>query len=625
MSASPHSEPSLTTSGEMARVAPAGLAPGMREVVAGRYRLLQKLAEGGMGSVFIAEHTLSQKRMALKVVHPYLCRGRQGVERFKREVSAAAQIDHPGIVQVFDAGVDDDGGFFMAMELLTGESIGDRLRREWPGMATAVRWIEQMLEPLAKAHEKGFVHRDLKPDNVFLSIDADGRERVKILDFGLAREVTKGGPTRTGITFGTPEYMSPEQAMSARKVRPPGDVWSVGVMLYELLSGEHPFTGETPNAIMANAIKEPHPPLADKAPHVPPELAAVVERALEKEPEHRPQTAGEFLVALRAVTGRVTLDETVPPAPVAPPRWDEESEEPLASSDFPVRPRQAEIATHVDTRAVDPLAISAPPKLAPNRLVLGAAIAGALALVGILTTAVVVLFGSGPSAGGDTVATSAPSAPGAPVEAVAEPVSAPVPSEPTEAAPSEEAPTGSGGGEPLAQAPTHPTEPSPALGGEPAGEGSEPEPSAANGNGRRGAAIPAPVVRPLATGELPPDPYAPVSPTAAGVPEDPYGPTPRARRRGAAAPAAAELPDDPYAATPLNTARECMARNDRACAIRALEGRARSAEELSMLVELYRASGQTPRALDTAQRYVQRHPRGRNAAEYRAFLQQYGR
>ncbi|MCZ7684993.1 MAG: protein kinase [Sandaracinaceae bacterium] len=116
-----------------------------------------------------------------------------------------------------------------------------------------------MLEPLAKAHAKGFVHRDLKPDNVFLTEEEGGRERVKILDFGLAREVTKGGPTRTGITFGTPEYMSPEQAMSARKVRAPGDVWSVGVMLYELLSGTHPFSGETPNAIMANAIKEPLP------------------------------------------------------------------------------------------------------------------------------------------------------------------------------------------------------------------------------------------------------------------------------------------------------------------------------------------------------------------------------
>src|SRR5690606_13157209 len=250
MSAPLESEPSLTASAEVAAAAPAGLEPGQRNVVAGRYRLVEFIAEGGMGSVFRAEHVLSRKKLALKVVHPYLCKGRQGVERFRREVSAAAAIDHPGIVQVYDAGVDDDGGFFMAMELLRGESLGDLLRREWPGMRRSVALVEGMLEPLAKAHAKGFVHRDLKPDNIFLAVDDEGRERVKLLDFGLAREVSKGGPTRTGITFGTPEYMSPEQAISARQVQEPGDVWSVGVMLYELLSGLHPFSGETPNAIM---------------------------------------------------------------------------------------------------------------------------------------------------------------------------------------------------------------------------------------------------------------------------------------------------------------------------------------------------------------------------------------
>ncbi|HBQ11270.1 MAG TPA: serine/threonine protein kinase, partial [Myxococcales bacterium] len=105
----------------------AGLGPGQRRSVAGRYLLLEHIAEGGMGSVYVAEHALSKKKLALKLVHPYLCRGRQGVERFRREVSAAAEIDHPGIVQVYDAGTDDDGGFFMAMELLEGESLGDRL------------------------------------------------------------------------------------------------------------------------------------------------------------------------------------------------------------------------------------------------------------------------------------------------------------------------------------------------------------------------------------------------------------------------------------------------------------------------------------------------------------------
>jgi len=325
----------------------AGLGPGQRRSVAGRYTLLEHIAEGGMGSVYVAEHALSKKKLALKLVHPYLCRGRQGVERFRREVSAAAEIDHPGIVQVYDAGTDDDGGFFMAMELLDGESLGDRLRRDWPGMKTAVALVDGMLEPLAKAHAKGFVHRDLKPDNIFLARTDDG-ERVKLLDFGLAREVDKSGATRTGITFGTPEYMSPEQAMSARKVRAPGDVWSVGVMLYELLSGDHPFTGETPNAIMANAIKEPLPPLRERAPHVPPPLAAVIERALEKEPKARPQTAGELLEELRAAVAQCTLDETVPEVTTPPGQWGSDEDDVAVSSSYPVaRPPQAKVATHV--------------------------------------------------------------------------------------------------------------------------------------------------------------------------------------------------------------------------------------------------------------------------------------
>ncbi|MEQ8895045.1 MAG: serine/threonine-protein kinase, partial [Sandaracinaceae bacterium] len=326
----------------------AGLGPGQRRSVAGRYLLLEHIAEGGMGSVYVAEHALSKKKLALKLVHPYLCRGRQGVERFRREVSAAAEIDHPGIVQVYDAGTDDDGGFFMAMELLEGESLGDRLRRSWPGMKSAVALVDGMLEPLAKAHAKGFVHRDLKPDNIFLAVLDDGGERVKLLDFGLAREVDKSGATRTGITFGTPEYMSPEQAMSARKVRAPGDVWSVGVMLYELLSGDHPFTGETPNAIMANAIKEPLPSLRERAPHVPLPLARVIERALEKEPKARPQSAGELLEELRAAVAECgELDETVPVAPNPPGAWSS-SEEGAVSSSYPVqRQPQAKLPTHV--------------------------------------------------------------------------------------------------------------------------------------------------------------------------------------------------------------------------------------------------------------------------------------
>src|SRR5690606_30054732 len=130
-----------------------------------------------------AEHTLSRKKLAIKILHPHLCHGRQAVERFKREVSAAAEIDHHRIVQVFDAGVDSDGSFYMAMELLEGESFANATRTKWPGTRTAVKLIIEMCEPLKRAHEKGFVHRDLKPDNVFIARDHAGNESVKLLDF----------------------------------------------------------------------------------------------------------------------------------------------------------------------------------------------------------------------------------------------------------------------------------------------------------------------------------------------------------------------------------------------------------------------------------------------------------
>lgn len=528
----------------------AGLGPGYRDVVAGRYKLIEHIADGGMGSVFIAEHVLSHKKMAMKVVHPYLCRGEQGVERFRREVSAAATIDHPGIVQVYDAGVDDDGGFFMAMELLEGESLGDRLRRDWPGMASAVKIIEGMLEPLAKAHRKGFIHRDLKPDNVFLAKDDEDRERVKLLDFGLARDVEKAGPTRTGITFGTPEYMSPEQAMSARKVRSPGDVWSVGVMLYELLSGTHPFDGETPNAIMANAIKEPLPPLTTIAPHVPEPLVRLIERSLEKEAADRPQTAGELLEELRAVTAVIALDETVPDAPKPPTDWNSADGAPSISVDLPIpKSRRTETPTEAAHDAAEP---------APSLGSLKKPI-----LPGLIGLALLIALGLG---GAVAYVFTRPS--------------------PDEVAETDEVETD----EPDVEAP-------------------DPEPV---------ADVEEPVV------EEPEQPEPAVEdtveePVAEVAPEEtPSAPVAAARARPAPAPEA-------QSGAALTEARACLARNDRACAISALRGRARSREERALLIGLYEETGRTTDWLNEMQSFVRRFRRDGRSAGYRETLARYGR
>ncbi|MGE0784989.1 MAG: serine/threonine-protein kinase [Sandaracinaceae bacterium] len=565
---------------------PAGLEDGQRTLVAGRYRLVEHIAEGGMGSVYVAEHTLSRKKLALKVVHPYLCRGPQGVERFHREVSAAAEIDHPGIVQVFDAGVDDDGGFFMAMELLKGESLGERLRRKWPGTKTAVAIIDGMLEPLAKAHGKGFIHRDLKPDNVFLAIDEEGRERVKLLDFGLARDVDKKGPTRTGITFGTPEYMSPEQAMSARKVRAPGDVWAVGVMLYELLSGEHPFSGETPNAVMANAIKEPLPDLAAKAPHVPAPLITLVERVLEKDPAARPQTAGELLAELRAITSTLALDDVAPASPKRQREWLEEDGSSAPPSSVSVKVERGtdskELTSAPPTEAAKvPSSIAAPqgPSLGSEELrsvrprrSLFAMLGGGVVIAACLAGLAVWIYAQ--------------------------------PSQPDPDPPDHAEATTPSGGDPEREIRG-------TSGDEPDAPSILPEPSAAetalamHHDPRPTPPEPPPGVDVEETTPTDPVVVAPVRPTSS---------------RRSAAP-----PGEDSSGDALEQARACVARNNNECAIAALRGHARSIAERGMLIGLLQETGHTSEALDEMQAFLRRYPEGRGADDYRATLERFGR
>lgn len=256
-------------------------------IVAGRYRVEAHLASGGMGAVYRARHTLADRPVALKILRPTsMGLDVADVRRFRREATASAHIGHPGIVEVLDAGV-EEGFLFLVMELLEGESL--RARRRHATRAELLGWIRVLLDPLAAAHAKGFVHRDLKPENVFLARTTEG-ERLKLLDFGIARSI--GGPsdTRTGTGLGTPGYMAPEQALEARGASPAADVWSVGVMLYETITGRRPFEGETPHATILRAVSEPHAPLADVAP----ELAALVDLCLAKRPVDRPRDAADL-------------------------------------------------------------------------------------------------------------------------------------------------------------------------------------------------------------------------------------------------------------------------------------------------------------------------------------------
>jgi serine/threonine-protein kinase len=290
------------------------------EVVGGRYEVIREIARGGMGVVYEARHRMTKKSVALKVLFPHIGKDPSARQRFLTEVSAPAQIGHPGIVEVYDADYDtSDGSLFVAMELLTGDTFRDWLGRGGHTRAAVLDVFEEMLEALAAAHRNGIVHRDLKPENVILAQQRDGSLRVKLLDFGIARDLDKSSEnvTQTGIAMGTPHYMAPEQAMSARGVTAAADVWAMGAMLYEALSGRTPFVGETASAIVVHACTAPHPPLAEVAPSTPPALAALVDRCLSKNAIERPQDAGGLLDALRQVRG--SAPATAVSAPMAAP------------------------------------------------------------------------------------------------------------------------------------------------------------------------------------------------------------------------------------------------------------------------------------------------------------------
>ncbi len=276
-----------------------------QRILGGRYEVGRKIAEGGMGAVFEATHLLSKKIVALKILSPLVGRDDATRGRFLREVAAPAQIGHEGIVEIYDAGFDSgEGVLFVAMELLSGVTLRDRLARGGLTERTVLDVFEELLSALAAAHRAGIVHRDLKPENVFLQKRRDGTEIVKILDFGIARDL--GGSdtvTQTGMAMGTPHYMSPEQAMSARDVGFTADVWAIAVMLYEALTGAPPFVGDTIATLVVEVCTKPHRPLAQVAPSTPPAIAALVDRCLDKDPLRRPGDAGEMGALLRAARG----------------------------------------------------------------------------------------------------------------------------------------------------------------------------------------------------------------------------------------------------------------------------------------------------------------------------------
>lgn len=286
----------------------------------GPYLLKAELASGSMGVVYLAQHQLTRAEAAVKLLRPELMGRAESRERFLREVSAASRIGHPGVVQVLDAGVDQHGRFYIAMERLQGDDFCNRLACGGLTVQQALGYIDALLDPLIAAHDAGLVHRDLKPENVFI-LDTEGPTRVKLLDFGIVRELDQKSATATGLVVGTPTYMSPEQALSPRSVGPATDVWAVGVMLYEVLTGRVPFDGESAHAVVIHACHDPHVPVHELVPQMDRRLSALVDRCLAKDPSQRPAHARALKQELSALLGTPHLDVSMRPraAPLPSP------------------------------------------------------------------------------------------------------------------------------------------------------------------------------------------------------------------------------------------------------------------------------------------------------------------
>lgn len=284
---------------------------GMRKEVSaarrlGQYQLLEKLGEGGMGEVYLAEHQLLKRPCALKLINADLEDNSIALARFEREVQSAATLSHPNTIEIYDYGKADDGTFYYVMEYLPGLSVSDLVRRGGPlPPGRAVYITRQVCGSLAEAHRLGMVHRDLKPANILVAILGGQCDVAKVLDFGLVKltdEASAAGPQLTAeyTVSGTPSYMSPEQAIGETNIDGRADLYSLGAILYFMLTGKPPFERDSPMSLMIAHAKEPVRPPSELRPGVPADLEAVVLRCLAKAPADRYADARALAAALAA-------------------------------------------------------------------------------------------------------------------------------------------------------------------------------------------------------------------------------------------------------------------------------------------------------------------------------------
>lgn len=340
-----------------------------------RYRVDRLLARGGMSSVYRGVDTRLDRQVAIKIMDPRFADDRSFVERFEREARSAAQLHHPHVVAVHDQGHDypngpDEGSrAFLVMELVDGGTLRDLLNEQGPlDVALALSIAEPVLSALAAAHTAGLVHRDVKPENVLIGRGGalGGAGVVKVADFGLVRAVASAGTTSSSVILGTVAYLSPEQVTSGiTEAR--GDVYSAGILLYEMLTGHPPYTGDTAISVAYRHVNDDVPRPSDIRPGLPPALDDLILRATRRDPEARPANAGVFLQELQAVRGILGVPPVAVPIP-PPPDADGVSDVERTTPGIPAVQAPVADATLPVTGPQGTMAIGRPPVAAANAM-----------------------------------------------------------------------------------------------------------------------------------------------------------------------------------------------------------------------------------------------------------------